>query len=341
MSRSLIVLPDDTARPLLDAIEAASSSLCIKMFLFTEPALIAAVSAARSRGVRVRVLLNPARRAGGALNLYARAALVNAGVDVRDGNPAFEVTHEKSMVVDDRVAYVKSLNWSTKALAQARDYAVRTTDEAEVAEVMDCFEADWSHRTFDAGAETRLIWCPGNGRERIARFIDEAEQSLWVQNERYQDPVIVERLVRAHLRGVRVRVMAPPPHTLKPQKLGEGVGGLRIMADVGIAVHKLKRLKLHAKVMLADGRRGMVGSINLTPGSFDTRRDLAIELHGGDALARLHTVVRRDWKHSHRLDLTDAGILADLTDHDRAGAESLALEHARGPASIRPPSRSG
>jgi cardiolipin synthase len=327
MSRSLIVLPDDTARPLLDAIAAANSTLCIKMFLITERALIDAVSAAHARGVRVRVLLNPARRAGGALNLYAREALVNARVDVRDGNPAFEVTHEKSMVVDDRVAYVKSLNWSAEALTRARDYAVRTTDEAEVAEVMNCFEADWGHRNFEAGAEGRLIWCPGNGRERIARIIDEAQHSLWVQNERYQDPVIVERLVRAHLRGVKVRVMAPPPHTLKPRKLGEGVGGLRIMDDVGIPVHKLKRLKLHAKVMVADGRRGVVGSINLTPGSFDTRRDLAIELRGGDAVARLHEVVQRDWKHSHRLDLSDAGILADLTDHDRAGAESLALAH--------------
>jgi hypothetical protein len=36
---------------------------------------------------------------------------VNADVDVRDGNPVFEVTHEKSMAVDDRIAYVKSLNW--------------------------------------------------------------------------------------------------------------------------------------------------------------------------------------------------------------------------------------
>jgi cardiolipin synthase len=327
MSRSLIVLPDDSARPLLDAIAAANSSLCIKMFLITERALLDAVSAARARGVRVRVLLNPARRAGGALNLYARESLMNARVDVRDANPAFEVTHEKSMVVDDRVAYVKSLNWSAEAFTRARDYAVRTTDEAEVAEVMNCFEADWGHRTFDAGAEGSLIWCPGNGRGRIARIIDEAEHSLWVQNERYQDPVIVERLVRAHFRGVKVRVMAPPPHTLKPRKLGEGVGGLRIMDDVGIAVHKLKRLKLHAKVMVADGRRGVVGSINLTPGSFDSRRDLAIELRGGDAVARLHAVMRRDWEHSRRLDLTDAGILADLTEHGRAGAESLVLAH--------------
>ena len=37
MSRSLIVLPDDTAQPLLDAIAGAKQSLRMKMFLFSDP----------------------------------------------------------------------------------------------------------------------------------------------------------------------------------------------------------------------------------------------------------------------------------------------------------------
>lgn len=49
------------------------------------------------------------------------------------------------------------------------------------------------------------------------------------------------------------------------------------MDDVGIKIHKLKHLKLHGKMMLADGLRAIVGSINLAPGSFDDRRELAIE----------------------------------------------------------------
>ena len=72
--------------------------------------------------------------------------------------------------------------------------------------------------------------------------------------------------------------MARPPHTLKKDKLVEGVGGLRILDDVGVKVHKLKDLKLHAKMLLADGERAIVGSINLAPGSFDSRRELAIEV---------------------------------------------------------------
>lgn len=62
MSHTLIVLPDDTARPIIDAIEGARDSLSIRMFLFTDPTLIDAVIAAHRRGVKVRVMLNPARR---------------------------------------------------------------------------------------------------------------------------------------------------------------------------------------------------------------------------------------------------------------------------------------
>jgi hypothetical protein len=36
--------------------------------------------------------------------------------------------------------------------------------------------------------------CPGRGRDRIYRFIAEASHGLFVQNERFQDMVIIERL---------------------------------------------------------------------------------------------------------------------------------------------------
>src|SRR4029077_1235750 len=137
--------------------------------------------------------------------------------------------------------------------------------------------------------------------------IDEARHSLFVQNERYQDVVIIERLVRAARRGVKVHVMARPPHTLKKEKLVEGVGGLRIMDDVGIKIHKLKHLKLHAKMLLADGVAAIVGSINFAPGSFDDRRELAIEIHDDVVVGRLQSVAHHDWKHSHPLDLSDEG----------------------------------
>ena len=55
--RSVIVLPDDTGKPIVDAINAAKKSLRIKMFVFSDPDLIAAVIAAQKRGVKVQVML--------------------------------------------------------------------------------------------------------------------------------------------------------------------------------------------------------------------------------------------------------------------------------------------
>ena len=323
MSRSLIVLPDDSAQPILDAINGATRSIRVKMFVFSDPALLEAVIGARRRGLNVQVMLNPARRSGEQENTEARELLLAGGVEVIDSNPAFDVTHEKSMVVDDKRAFVKSLNWETKNLTETRDYAVITDHAPEVEEINACFEADWNRKEFDPGHAAHLIWCKGNARDRIAELIDEAKHSLFLQNERYQDPIIIEHLVRAKVRGVKVQVMARPPHTLKEEKLVEGVGGLRIMDDVGIEIRKLKHLKLHAKMLLADARRGIVGSINFSPGSFDSRRELAIEVTDDNVIERLHTVVHHDWKHSHALDLSDDGLRKDL--EKRREAKDLAL----------------
>jgi phosphatidylserine/phosphatidylglycerophosphate/cardiolipin synthase-like enzyme len=323
--RSLIVLPDESSKPILDAINAAKKSLRIKMFVFSDPALLRAVIAAHKRGLKVWVMLNTARRTGEDDNKVARKALEKAGIHIMDSNPAFGVTHEKSMVVDDAAAFVKSLNWATENLTETRDYAIVTTHKKGVREVIDCFEADWHRKPFNPGLSAHMIWCPNDGRERVAQFIDKAKHTLFVQNERYQDAVIIERLVRARERGVKVHIMARPPHTLKKEKLIEGVGGMRIMDDVGIKIHKLKHLKLHGKMLLADGLRAMVGSINLAPGSFDDRRELAIEFNDDDIVDRLQKIAHHDWKHSHPLDLSDEGLFSDLEGRSKGASEKLVL----------------
>jgi cardiolipin synthase A/B len=326
MSHRLIVLPDDTADAILAPINAARHSMNIRMFLFTDPCLINAVIAAKRRGVKVRVMLNPARRDGTSDNEAARQMLKEAGIAVRDSSTEFAVTHQKSMVIDDKIGFIESLNWETRDLTVTRDYAVETTMKAEVAEMVRCFDADWMERPFEPDADSDLIWCPNNGRQRIAAFIDDAKETLWLQNERYQDMVIIERLVRAANRGVRVRIMARALHKLKRKKLFEGVSGLRIVHDVGAKVRTLKKLKLHGKIMIADNKRAIVGSINLSPGSFDDRRELAIETTSDHVVKRLVQTAEHDWKHSRKLPLSDHAVQADLEGYGVEELSRLALD---------------
>lgn len=326
MSRSLIVLPDDSVQPILDAIHGAQSSLRVKMFVFSDPSLLDAVIQAHQRGVKVRVMLNPARRDGKEENAESRGQLAAAGVEIRDSNPRFDVTHEKSMVIDDKAAFIESLNWETRNLTETRDYAIVTAHRHEIEEVSRGFDADWDRTEFKSGDNAHLIWCIGNGRRRLCEFIDRAKHTLWVQNERYQDPVIIEHLVRAHARGVKIHVMARPPHKLKKDKLIEGVSGLRILQDLGVSIHKLKHIKLHAKLLFADDARAIIGSINLAPGSFDSRRELAIEVDDEHIVKRLHKVLHEDWERSQPLDLSDKGLAKELEDYDPNVAEDLGIE---------------
>jgi len=325
VTRTLIILPDDSAQPVLEAIHSATKSLRVKMFAFSHEPLLDAVVEAHRRGVMVKVMLNPERNDGETDNDEARDLLVGNGIEVTESNPAFNVTHEKSMVIDDNRAFVESLNWTAENFTETRDYAVVTPSPQEVAEIIDCFDADWARQSFAPSGQAGLIWCPTNGRTRMAEFIDSAQDTLFVQNERYQDPVIIERLVRAARRGVKVHVMARAAHHLKADKLLEGVSGLRILDDVGIKIHRLKHLKLHAKMILADHERAIVGSINFSPGSFDHRRELAIQVDDDHLLKRLNKVAHHDWKHSAPLDLSDEALLADLSKREECEVDQLAL----------------
>jgi cardiolipin synthase A/B len=120
--------------------------------------------------------------------------------------------------------------------------------------------------------------------------------------------------------------MARPPYKLKKDKLTEGVGELRTLEDVGIEVRKLKHLKLHGKMLFADGIRMIVGSINLAPGSFDNRRELAIEVRDDEPVERMAKIAHHDWKHSHPLDLTDEGLQARLKEDGVDAENELAFK---------------
>jgi len=81
-------------------------------------------------------------------------------------------------------------------------------------------------------------------------------------------------------------------------------------------------------MIVADDKRAVIGSINLAPGSFDARRELAIETDAHHVIKRLVKVAENDWERSKAIDLTDEGLLKDLEKRNVAdvGAEKLVLK---------------
>ncbi len=292
----LIVQPDDGAAPVVDLIDAASHSLLVKQFTLTDPAVMAALIGAHKRGVAVRVMLNPHRSSGDRANDESYGALRKAGLQIEWSNPAFAVTHEKSMVIDGVQALIATFNMATKYFTETRDYGVVTTDPAQVAQVVACFQADWKRQPFQPDPESNLLWSNNNSRQIMALFIDTADRELVIQHPKFVDATIVERISAARKRGVKVRVLCGGKHGISDWDILDTFASLRVLDRFGVKVRRQKHLKLHAKLIIADGKRAQIGSMNIDRSAFDLRRELGIVLHHDHVIKGLSKVFEHDWR---------------------------------------------
>jgi len=128
---------------------------------------------------------------------------------------------------------------------------------------------------------------------------------------------VIEALVEARAkRDVKVHAMALPIHSLRDFYRTEGIAGLRLLEDLGIHIHKLHGLHLHAKLMIADDEKALLSSFNFYPKCFNERRELGIRFEDVDLIKRLVKTFQIDWENSKRMDLSDEAIDADLKKHE-------------------------
>jgi phosphatidylserine/phosphatidylglycerophosphate/cardiolipin synthase-like enzyme len=299
-----IVQPDDSVFPVLGLISNAQSTLEVKQFSLTEPHCVEAIIAAHRRGVAVRVMLNPKNTAGEPENNDTFATLEAAGVPLRWTSPAFLVTHEKSVVADGRRALIHTFNLGTKYFTETRDVGVVTHNLAEIAEIANCFDADWERRPFTPHVP-ELLWGPNDGRMKMGRFIDSARHRLDIFHPRYVDTTILERVLAAHARGVHVRVLCGGKHGVKEWDLLDTLSSLRMMKQAKIKVNRMKHLKVHIKLVIVDSERAVIGSMNIHRSAFTVRRELAVIVSGKEIMQRMNQLFEDDWHRSHEYDPPD------------------------------------
>ena len=304
-TRTLIVQPEDTVLPVLGLVGLAARSIVVKQFTLDEPRIVQALLDAHRRGVSVKVMLNPHRSSGDRANDATYATLEQAGVPVLWTNPAFAVTHEKSMVIDGERALIATFNFSAKYFTQTRDYGVVTTEPAQVAQIASGFEADWTRAHFAPDDGAGLVWSTSNSRRLMARFIDGAHKSLEVQHPKFVDATVLDRLVDAHARGVHVKVLCGGKHGISDTDILDTFSSLRILDRLGVKVHRQKHPKLHAKLLVADGKRAFIGSMNIDRSAFDLRRELGLVVDDPAIIERLIDQFGRDWDASHKWEPPD------------------------------------
>jgi phosphatidylserine/phosphatidylglycerophosphate/cardiolipin synthase-like enzyme len=290
-----MVMPDDGAAAVVELIDRATQQLRLKQFKLQSPQILDALQRAQGRGVRLRVMLNPHTSGGDRWNDDTFNQLKDWGIEVAWASEAFPVTHEKSLVVDRDAALIATFNLADKYFTETRDYGVVSENPSVVAQVIAGFEADWNRESFQPDLDVGLVWSSRHSRGQMARIIDIAESTLWIQHPKFVDAVILERIIAARERGVKVRFLCGGKHGISDWDIYDTFSSLRIMERFGVKVRRQKHLKLHAKLILVDDHYAQTGSMNIDRSAFDLRRELGIESDSPDVVKRLRQTFEIDW----------------------------------------------
>ena len=296
----VVVFPDDGLLPLLDFIDGAQETLDVYIFELENSEIESRLLTAVLRGVRVRVIIepNPTGR-----ELQAQAAisrLKGLGMQVKVAGKPFSKTHAKTMIADGKRAWVGTFNFIAD-WRKTRDYAVVTTAPATVAQLAKVFDEDFgglseagrragattlNASTLDAGSN--VIASPANGRSGITALINSATKTIDLEYEQLDDTAIMTALAARRRAGVAVTVV------MTDGAAGRGAAALIQQKVAGAVVKLNKQLEVHAKLILVDGKRALVGSHNLTKDSLEERREIGVVVEDAVVVGRLQQAYDKD-----------------------------------------------
>jgi len=283
---SLITEPGPGDRPFVALIDGARHSVEVTMYELNDPQVERALAAAAARGVHVAVLLDHGLYGEGRpLNDGAYRYLAAHGVSVSWAPAYFALTHQKSILVDGRVAAIMTLNLTPVYYAGSRDFAVLDYRPADVSQVAQTFDADVRHRQIAPGAGSGdLLWSPG-AQAPLDALIAHARRSVDVESEEMDDPAITRELCLAARRGARVRVLMTYQPALRAVLTYLAVCGAQVRTYSANAA-----LYIHAKLILVDRRTVFIGSQNFSRQSLLYNRELGIVTQNPElAAAAEHT----------------------------------------------------
>jgi phosphatidylserine/phosphatidylglycerophosphate/cardiolipin synthase-like enzyme len=248
-------------------------------------------------GVSVRVILDQNEEK--TRNTAAYNALTAAKAGVHWANPAFAVTHQKTITVDRATSAIMTLNLAAKDYPTSRDFAVITGNAADVAAIVATFEADFTNTAIHPPAGENLVWSPANSRSALLGLIGGASKSLLISQEEFSDTGMANAVKAALKRGVSVRLVQENQNN----KFTSILNQLKA-AGAHIAVYTSTEPTshyIHAKTVLADygteRARLFLGSENFSATSLDKNRELGLIFDDENCMASVAATLSADFTH--------------------------------------------
>ncbi len=273
----LIVQPDEGVTSLLHGIDDARKSIEIAIFRFDHAQIKEALERAVDRGVSVHALIANTNHGTEKDLRKLEMEFLPAGIEVSRTADDLLRHHYKFMVVDHRVLYVLTFNFTYLDIETSRSFGIVTEDKELVHEARKLFYADVKRQPYK-GDRSDFIISPINARRELSRFIKGAEKQLLIYDPEVSDRAMIALLRDRARQGVEIRIIG---RVTRPSA----------ELDAG----RLLRTRFHTRTIIRDRRDAFLGSQSLREAELDRRRELGLIVNDRDVVASLLHVFDQDW----------------------------------------------
>jgi len=272
----LIIEPADGVAPLLSAIERAKKSVEIAIFRLDRIDVEMALKAAAAKGVRVTALIAFANRGGEKRLRQLESRFLAEGIIVARTSDDLTRYHGKYILIDRRILYVLSFNFTHLDIDHSRGFGVITSRPNCLQEAAKLFTADCTRTPYEPKVETFVV-SPANSRPVLGTFLKRARKQLLIYDPMISDRVMLQILRERAKAGVEVKVIGKLP------------GG------ASFEVRRLVGTRLHTRTIIRDRRQAFVGSQSLRAAELDSRREVGLIIQDPKAVKKLIDTFESDW----------------------------------------------
>jgi len=276
----LIVLPEDGVVPMVAAIRSAKKTLDMPIFRLDHIEMDKAIKSAVKRGVIVRTLIAHTNSSGGKSLRQLEQRLLATGATVSRTADDLARYHNKFMIVDGRTLYVLGFNYTHLDIDRSRSFGIVTQNRKLVNEAIKLFEADFNRQPYEPGLKDFLV-SPENARAELAALLRGAKKQLLIYDVRITDNAMIKILKERAKAGVEIRMLG------KLEK-----------KDLDADVEKFPG-KLHARVIVQDGKKAFLGSQSLRRLELDWRREVGVVFTDPRAVKQLVSTFESDWSETN------------------------------------------
>lgn len=339
----VVLFPDGTYffQALLAALRSAERVILLEYYIIrsdhTGSAFAAELAAAVQRGVRVLLIYDYFGCIDTPSSYFKN--LSQQGIELIPFNvPSFRRglhwfdrrNHRKLTIIDGSLAFLGGFNIADEYAGDAalqlrfRDlgFSVAGSVVRElVGSFCDIWQMERDERPDRAAVCDRKIDCGRPGHANVAIVsggphqrssfirgaflfnIASASEELLVANPYFvPGPRIIRSLLRAARRGVRVRLLMPARSDVPLVQL-VGRSSYGILLRGGIEIFEMERELLHAKVMLVDGERAVIGSANLDQRSFHRNFEINCVIDSSAFGAQIRSELEEEFSVARRVTL--------------------------------------